>query len=298
MVSIAEVIPSGRSIGSERFRAFTNVITPNYFDVMDIPIKRGRAFTASDGAGAAKVAVINETAAARWWPGVNPIGQRLTLRNDSTARVITIVGVVRGSRMFGRETKMVAGDVHAAGAEPRQLGELRRGDHGRSARGVSRRCDAPSTMRPRAADHLGDGSGDDGGRIGQRIERFYSVAMSLFAIAAVVLSALGVYGLLSFAVAQRMREIGIRMALGASSARIGRTVIGRALAIGVAGVGIGAAIAFALSRYMASLLTEVTATDRGVFTIAALVVFAVAVLAACAPTYQAVRVDPIKSLRT
>lgn len=95
-----------------------------------------------------------------------------------------------------------------------------------------------------------------------------------------------------------MQEVGIRMALGTSSARIGRTVIGRALVTGVAGVGIGAAIAFALSRYMASLLTEVAATDRGVLMLAALVVFALAVLAACAPTYQAVRVDPIKSLRT
>ena len=104
------------------------------------------------------------------------------------------------------------------------------------------------------------------------IARFYAVAMGLFAAAAVILSALGVYGLLSFAVAQRRREIGIRMALGATSSRIGQTVIGRALAIGIVGVLVGGALARGLSRYMESLLLEVKATDPAVFSTAIVVV--------------------------
>jgi putative ABC transport system permease protein len=129
------------------------------------------------------------------------------------------------------------------------------------------------------------------------IPRFYSVAMSLFAIAAVVLSALGIYGLLSFTIAQRRREIGIQMALGATSGRIAQSVIGRAFLIGLIGTMIGSVLARALSKYMESLLSEVSATDHTVFALSAAGVFIIAILAACVPVMQAVRVDPVKSLR-
>jgi putative ABC transport system permease protein len=130
-----------------------------------------------------------------------------------------------------------------------------------------------------------------------RTTRFFSVAMSSFATVAVGLSGLGIYGLLAFAVARRRREIGIRIALGAPARAVGGSVLRRALVLGVAGVAIGIILARWLSRYLESLLLEVGATDATVFTATAIGVLFVALLAACAPVVQAVRVDPIKSLR-
>ena len=122
--------------------------------------------------------------------------------------------------------------------------------------------------------------------------------MGAFATAAVVLSALAVYGLLAFAVAQRRREIGIRLAIGAAARQIGVAVLGRAALLGGLGVILGVLLARGLSRFMESLLIEVTATDAGVFLATAVATLAVAVLAACAPAYQALRVDPSEALRT
>lgn len=297
-VAIAEVELSGRPAGNERLPgAFLYTISPNYFEVMGIARRLGRTFTPLDRDGTERAAIVNETAAARWWPGVNPIGRQVTLRTRFGRDLVTIVGVVGDSRQMGDDTRIrteiyvpvaqsavrAVSFVAATTVDPRSvLPGLQRALHAIAPRIP---IEDSSDMATMAFESVSTA-------------RFFSVVMSAFAIAAVLLSALGVYGLLSFAVVQRKREIGIRVALGATSVRIGRLVVSRALAIGFIGVAVGATIAFALSRYMESLLLEVTATDREVFTLAALVVFAVAVLAACAPTYQAVRVDPIKSLRT
>jgi predicted lysophospholipase L1 biosynthesis ABC-type transport system permease subunit len=127
--------------------------------------------------------------------------------------------------------------------------------------------------------------------------RFFSWTMSFFAAVAVVLSALGVYGLLAFAVTQRRREIGVRVALGATPARIGGLVLGRALRLGIAGVVLGVVFARLLTRFLESLLLEVSATDGTVFVATAVAALGVALVAACMPAVQALRVDPAKSLR-
>jgi len=130
-----------------------------------------------------------------------------------------------------------------------------------------------------------------------RRPRFYAWAMGAFAVAAVALSALAVHGLLAFAVARQRREIGIRLAMGATPRRIGATVLGRAALLGGVGVGLGVVLARGLGRFMESLLVEVTATDAGVFVATAAAALAVAVLSACAPAYRALRVDPSDALR-
>lgn len=130
-----------------------------------------------------------------------------------------------------------------------------------------------------------------------RRPRFFAWAMGVFAVVAVVLSAVAVYGLLTLDVVQRRQEIGVRMALGASGTRIGALVLRRAAWLGVAGVSIGVISARAFSHYMESLLVEVKATDAGVFATTAALALLVASVAACAPAYRAVRVDPARCLR-
>jgi putative ABC transport system permease protein len=130
-----------------------------------------------------------------------------------------------------------------------------------------------------------------------RRPRFFAWAMGLFAVAAVALSALAVHGVLTLDVVQRRAEIGIRMAIGALPGRIGASVLGRALVLGGSGAVIGLVLARGLSRYIESLLVEVTATDATVYVGAALCILLLALLAACAPAWHAIRVDPVRSLR-
>jgi predicted permease len=294
--SISEVEIPGRPASDKPLTAFQNLVTANFFDVMRIPIRMGRAFTTLDTDGAERVAIVNETAAARWWPNASPIGRQLMLSRARERFAVTIVGVVADGRLIGTDTRIrpelflpvSQGDprfisfiAHTAGAPKLYFRDLQR---------------AVWAVAPR----LPIGTTSDMATIANdsvRRERFFSWAMGTFAAVAVVLSALAVYGLLAFAVVQRRQEIGIRMALGATSRRVGFIVLRRAVGLGVAGVIPGVLIARALSRFMESLLLEVSATDATVFLGTAISVLVVAVVAACAPVYQATRVNPIESLR-
>jgi putative ABC transport system permease protein len=294
--STADIRLPGRPVPAKPFSAFQNFVTPNYFDVMEIALKRGRTFGPRDDEGAERVAIVNETAAARWWPGEDPIGQQLMgeSRESFTARV---VGVARDGRLFGSDTKSrleiylpvaqanpgyVAFIVHTA-ADPRSVArDLRR---------------AVWSVVP----DLPIGTSSDLATIAAESvsqTRFFSWAMGAFASVGVVLTGLAVYGLLAFAVTERRREIGIRMALGASPKRVGAVIVRRALVLGGIGIVLGTVLARMLSRYMSSLLLEVAATDGAVFVAAAGGVLVIAVIAACAPAYRAIRVDPVQSLRT
>jgi putative ABC transport system permease protein len=294
-VSIANIGVVGRPVPVKPLTAFQNLITSNFFDVMRIPLRRGRAFSNADGEGGDRVAIVNETAAARWWPGENPIGRQVNVE-DRERFVATIVGVVGDGRLFGTDTKIrpqiyfpVAQShprnvafVAATSSDPRSLSH----DLKRAIWSVAPRMPIGSAtdLATLASESL-------------RRARFFSWAMGVFAATAVALSALAVYGLLAFAVVQRRREIGIRLALGAPRRRIGALVLKRAVALGASGVIVGIALARGLSRYMESLLIEVTATDATVFGSTAVAVLAVAIIAACVPAYQALHVDPVRSLR-
>jgi putative ABC transport system permease protein len=263
---------------------------------MKIPVLQGREFTDTDREGSERVVIVNAHAAARWWPNENPIGRQVRFTDASDRYIGTVVGVVGNTRFDGSETRIqpelftpvaqsrlrAVSFVVATTVDPHTVTAALK-------RAVWQT--APKLPITEATD-LASMATESVSRV-----RFFSIAMTLFALAALSLSALGVYGLLSFAVTQRKREIGIRLALGASTAQIGRLVIGRAVAMGIVGVVAGLVLARALTRFMESLLLEVGATDASVFTLAAVSVLAIAVLAACAPAVQALRVDPTKSLR-
>jgi predicted permease len=294
--SIAEIRVPGRPAPAKPFNAFQNLVSENYFDVMRIPMRSGRSFTTRDNDGSDPVAIVNETAASRWWPGETPIGRSVVVSRGRTETSVTVVGVSRDGRLMGQDTKVrpeiylpmsqgnprfVTFIAHTSVDPPLLARELQR-----AVWSVAPRLPIETTtdLASIASESL-------------RTTRFFSVAMSSFATVAVGLSGLGIYGLLAFAVARRRREIGIRIALGAPATAVGGSVLRRALVLGIAGVASGIVLARWLSRYLESLLLEVGATDATVFTATAIGVLFVALLAACAPVVQAVRVDPIKSLR-
>jgi predicted permease len=296
-VSLINVDLPGRAAGDAPMRAFQNPVSPNFFRVMKIPVMRGREFSDVDRDGSEPVVIVNAFAANRWWPNQNPLGQQIRFTEGRDRYHATVVGVVGNTRFDGTATR-IRPEVFAPAAQSKvrsvSFVVATTGDPLGVTNALKRAVwkAAPKLPITEANDLASMASGSVGDA------RFFSVAMTLFALAALTLSALGVHGLLSFAVAQRRREIGIRIALGASAARVGRLVLARALVMGIVGVAIGLAAARGLTRYMESVLLEVTPTDAMVFNLAAIGVLLIALIAACAPAYQALRVDPVKSLRS
>jgi len=294
-ISSREVDLPGQPSPSSPLRAVQNVISPNFFDVMRMKILRGRAFNAVDVEGSERVAIVNEEAVRRWWPGENAIGRQVTIHDLDTFNV-TVVGVVNDARLVGQDTKVRAELflpveqsnpryvtwVAKTSVDPRSIAhDLRK---------------ALWSVAPQMPVETDNSLAAIAARSVRRA-RFFSSAMSFFAVASVALCALAVYGLLAFAVVQRRREIGIRLALGASPRRVGGMIVRNALVLAALGVGFGLLLARWLSKYMESVLVEVSAKDATVFAGTAVLMLLVGVIAACVPAMQAVRIDPVKSLR-
>lgn len=296
-VSRRDVEIPGQPVPDRPLVAYQNMVTSNYFDLMAIPLHQGRAFNASDRDGMPRAAIVNQAAADRWWPNERIVIGRQVMLPGQGRVAVTVVGVSGNTRLFGSDSRPRP-EMYLPVEQwnPRYITFIAKTevDPPLVARDLQR---AVWSVAPR----LAIGTTTDLESIAMRsvrLQRFYAWAMGAFATAAVVLSALAVHGLLSFAVAQRRREIGIRLAIGATPRAIGAAVFGRAALLGASGAAAGILAARLLSRYMDSLLTEVTATDAQVFAATAAAALAIAVVAACAPAYQALRVDPSETLRT
>ncbi|MFL5578190.1 MAG: ABC transporter permease [Gemmatimonadaceae bacterium] len=274
------------------------VVTPDYFRVLGIPLRRGRLIEARDVAGAPRVAVINEEMARRYFAGRDPLGLRVTFGDpaDTAAAWYTVVGVV--------------GDVAQEGLTARPYAQLYRALDQVPQRSVwisMRTAGDPMAVAGAARAALGAvdpqlplndlRTMED--RIAQDIARpRVSVALlACFSAVALVLAAIGIYGVVAYTVAQRTREIGIRMALGARPDGVLRLVLRQGLAPVAAGVGVGLAASLAATRVMHSLLYGVSATDPLTFVAVALFLGAVALAATWLPARRATRVDPLAALR-
>ena len=270
-------------------------VSPNYFEVMGVPVIKGRAFTERDAAGAPAVAVINETMARRVFPGEDPLGRRLTVDYMERRVSLEVVGVVADTRQTPEREPDIhiydcylqrpwlsaafvvstEGDPAAlAGAAQRAVREV---EGGRAATEVKtmERLLAESVAQP----------------------LFYTQLLSLFALVALLLAAVGVYGVMSYSASQRTHEIGVRLALGARGRDVLRLVVGQGMALALAGVGLGLAGALALSRALSGLLYGVTATDPATFAGVAILLTAVSLLACYLPARRATKVDPMVALR-
>lgn len=281
-------------------------VTPNYFATLKAPMAQGREIDDRDTDSSPFVAVINETMAKKFWPNENPIGQRIKMDYIPDEPVREIVGVVRDIRMnlaqrqftptvyvsFRQQTRRFMGAGYGAragmafilrtSAKPMTLAE--------SVRHAVAEVDP---NRPVAEMRTVEEYLD---RQVQYVH-LYVLLLGIFGAIAAVLAAIGIYGVMAYAVAERTREIGIRMALGASANDIFRLVVLRALILLGAGLILGLAGSFALTRYLSSALYEVKATDPSTFAAVSLLLALVAVGASLIPTRRAVGVNPTVALR-
>jgi predicted permease len=271
-----------------------NQVGPDYFDTLGIRIARGRAFTANDREGSTAVAIINETMAKQYWPNEDPLGRQLRIFGDAVPR--EIVGIARDIKynFLGEDptpylylpleqnySAQVVVQVRAAGDPDALLGTVRRELQQLEPTmpllnvDTYRSVFSQSLWAPRMGAWL----------------------LGIFASLALMLAAIGLYGVMAYAVSQRRRELGIRLALGARRQDVRNMVVRQGVLLAAVGVVIGLGIAFALARLVTNLLYGVNGHDPLTFAIIPIVLLAVAVLATYIPASRASRVDPVDALR-
>jgi predicted permease len=285
-------------------------IGPAYFTALQIPLRRGRLFDARDRRGTLPVAIVNEAAARRFWPGASPIGQRIMLGQPYTPELAEtgpreIVGVVADVRENGLAeaapellyvpVSQQNDAISALIARLIPMAVVLRGEG------------APASLAQAAQQAIWSVDPDQpvtGVRLMEEIvtrslgsQRFNTVLLGSLAGLALLLAAVGLYGVIAHLVTQQQREIGIRMALGATRSGVVALFIRQSLTLALLGVAGGIAGAFGLTRFLRALLTDISATDPWVFVGAPAVLIVVAVAAALWPASRAARVDPARALR-
>ncbi len=277
--------------------AFAGTVAPSFFETLDVAVK-GRDFNAHDGAEGEAVAIVNRSFVEREWPGENPLGKRVRLgRSDSERPWMTVVGVVPDLHMAGIENRVRAGVYRPlAQSPPYYVAILAKTGGGdpmaltQSVRGIVRELDRGIALF--AVETLAAKIDDE--------KFFYRMIASIFSglgLAAVLLAAVGMYGVLAFSVSKRTTEIGIRVALGAGARDVRRLVVGQGMRQVVAGLVLGLVLAAGVASLMSSQLFGVQALDPLTFGGIAVVLLMVGVLAALVPAERARRVDPIVALR-
>jgi predicted permease len=283
--------------------------TPGYYSTFKIPILRGRDFTDQDTASSTPVALINEALAKRYWPNQNPVGQQIVIGHtvgpefEEPARLI--VGVVAdthegglardpGQMLIVPQTQVTDG-MTALNARilPMRWAVRTRGDPRQAIAAVTEQLRQASggfaVTQVRTMDEMVSTS--------TARQSFNMLLLTIFGGIALVLAAIGIYGLMAYSVAQRTQEMGIRMALGADRAAIRKLVVLHGMKLAVAGVVLGIGAAFGLTRLMASLLFGVKTWDPTVFVTVPLILGAVALLAVWLPATRASKLDPMQALR-
>jgi len=273
---------------------------PGYFRTMGIPVLRGRELDDRDRAGAAPVALINETLARRYFPGEDPIGQRIDFdwHTDGFQEIVGVVGDVKHQGPDSPPQPEIyvpyAQNPEVAEALGRSLViRTRSGDPSALLPGIREQVYAVDAEQPVGTLTTFDQLADDS--LAQR--RIATGLVALLAAVALLLAAVGLYGVLAQLVSQRSYEIGVRMALGASRESVLGREIGRGMALAAGGAAVGFAGALAAGRMLSSLLYGVGAADPVAFTAAAAVLLAAALAACAVPARNASRVDPIRALR-
>ena len=269
------------------------LVTSGYFATMRIPALRGRIFEGNDRPDAPPVVVIDQTLAQRFWPGQDPIGRQLEYQTK-----MTVIGVTQNTRSYGLQSKYGRSDTSPQVFIPTasRVGTIvvrTRFDPLKFADEIRRQAwqlnpNQPiskiSTMEAQVADFTAE-------------PRFLMMLLSAFAAIALILGTVGIYGVTSHWVVKRTNEIGIRMALGADAVDVLRMVLRQSLVLAIAGITVGLAGAFALTRLMTGMIYGLIPTDPATFATVPLLLGAASVAAAFIPARRAIRVDVIKALR-
>ncbi len=287
----------GASRNGERHVTGIHIVSAGLFQTLHIPLRRGRGFTEQDRAGMPPVIVLNETAAHKLFPGEDPIGRRVSLAAWSDALAsLEVIGVV-GNVRYGSVEEPFSAQVYLSLPQmPVPFGYLfLRADGDPAALAAALRREAAAVDRNVPV--------YDVRTMSQRLAavtsrpRFTATLLGLFAAAALALAAVGVYGVTAYAVSRRVREFGIRMALGAARHDVLRMVVRSGMLLTAAGVAAGLAGSLALTRFLASQLYGVRPNDPVTFAVTVAVIALTGLAATCIPAYRATRLDPIRSLR-
>jgi predicted permease len=281
---------------ADRPFAYFGTISGGYFDAMGIPLLAGRTFLESDAHNAPGVAIVSAALARKYWPDENPIGKRLRFDDDPKAPWVTVVGLVGDVRQLGMAT------------EPPPLLFFPYAQFSLPFTSVAVRSTLPhgtvaSLLRAQLAAIDPDLPFGDITALKAAVDinvdgpRFRAMLIGVFALLALVLAAVGVFGLISFTVAQRTREIGIRVALGAAPRQVLLPVVREGMMLALAGIAIGLAGAFVAARALSAFLFGVGTADPLTFGGVALLMLAVAMLASYIPSRRALKVDPVIALR-
>jgi ABC-type antimicrobial peptide transport system, permease component len=272
------------------------VATGGYFNVLGIPLIRGRMFDERDSANAPHVAVISESLARDRWPNQDPIGHTIEFGNmDGDIRLLTIVGIVGDTHEYGLDEPARPTVYVNLFQRPRpvmtitMLSDADTRSVSTAARGLLRDLNPEIPGSFRTFQQVYSAS------LGSR--KFNVILIGFFGITALLLATAGVFGVMAYSVSRRTREFGVRVALGATSADVLRMVLGQGIRTILIGVAIGIVGSLALTRAVSSQLFGVTATDPVTFAGVTLLLIAVAVLACYIPARRATKVDPMVALR-
>jgi putative ABC transport system permease protein len=278
---------------SSSLRADIQPITPDYFRAIGIPLLLGRQFTETEMTPQPGAAIVNNAFAKKFWPGEDPLGKRIQLQGDKVPRgSLDVVGVVGDVKQFGLHT------------EPRP--EIYLPMHRHSMTLIVRTSGNPAQLAAAVREAIQNL--DNRAAISMRkmedvinrstvSRRNLAFLMGVLGAVALLLAAMGIYGVISYLVAQRTREMGIRLALGAQRRDLLKLVLGQGLTLTMIGVAAGLALSFALTRFLSSMLYGVSAADPLTFAAIALLLAVVALMASLLPARRAMKVDPIAALR-
>jgi putative ABC transport system permease protein len=281
--------------GQEPAAAY-DAISPDYFRALSIPLLRGRFFTHADRSDSLAVAIVNETMARRFWPGEDPIGKRLTIDDMSEMNPREIIGVVADVRSRGLGAEVDPKMYVPYAQRPwffMSLVVQTKTDplvFVSSVRNAVWKVDREQVLgMPRTMEQILAGS--------VATPRFNMSMLSAFAILALVLASIGVYGLVSYTVAQRQREIGIRLALGAQASQIVGPIVRQGLILALAGVALGVALAIGAGSLLSGVLYGFSVKDPIAFAAACLVLVGVTLVATFVPARRARRVELTTAIR-
>ena len=289
----------GLTAPEQRMSAANRVVSPNYYEVMGIPLRRGRVFTEQDVAGQPGVIIINETMARRTWGAEDALGKRIVVYVAGREFPVTVVGVVADSRQMSLEEAIVP-EMNFPVAQVANF--LRRFNL------LVRTQTEPASLLPALRGAVAkfdpqlplynvttiQGALNDS----LSVRRFAVSVLGLFAAVALLLAVSGIYGVISHAVTQRTREIGIRMALGAARRDVFRLILGEGGKLAVTGVALGIIASYVLTQFLRTLLYGITPTDPLTFAAVAFLLLLTALLGCYFPARRASRVDPVIALRS
>jgi len=288
--------PSDMNLPGALFR----VVSPDYFNTLRIPLLRGRSFSPHDTENSPAVVMVNRRLAERYWPNDDPIGKRLKIGSADSpnpwATVIGVVADVRQSGLYGEQKLELYSSYNQdrrGFTAPKDLIVRTKSDPTSIAAAVRQAIWAVDKDQPvsnvRTMEQVFSATVSR--------ERFQTLLLTIFASMALVLACVGLYGVISYAVAQRTHEIGIRMALGARQGDVLKLVINQGMGLTLVGIGLGLFVAFAVTRIMSDMLFGVPARDPLTFLSVSGLLIIVALVACYVPARRATKVDPLVALR-